>query len=145
MSDYPDLFDLLRSKSNELEQAPSDQAWLKLERRLDRRNLRPRRRVRPLVSWTSAAAAVFLFATLAMGLFLIPGRAAAPNGMAATPATIEEMTISANPAAGADRYRDAALAYAAEATAIEEGAHDRVLRLNAALRGNGLRVATRFR
>ncbi len=145
MSDYPDIFDLLRSKSNELEQAPTDQAWLKLERRLDRRNLRPRRNVRPLVSWTTAAAAVFLFATLALGLFLIPTRSA-PNGMAATPATIEEMPITV-PAAGTDsaHRHDAALAYAAEETVIEEGASDRVLTLNADLKGNSLRVANRFR
>ena len=69
MKSQKDIFDLFRENEHKLQEKPSNQAWNKLEQRLERQ--RGRRRILPFNSYLMAASVVGLLVVITMmgGIF----------------------------------------------------------------------------
>jgi len=67
----PDLFDFFKENESKLHELPSEQVWERLEQKLERRKLRPRRRIRFLQLGQVALVLVFLLITAVLVYYFV--------------------------------------------------------------------------
>ncbi len=66
-----DLFDFFKENESKLHELPSEQVWERLEQKLERRKLRPRRRIRFLQLGQVALVLVFLLITAMLVYYFV--------------------------------------------------------------------------
>jgi hypothetical protein len=66
-----DLFDFFKENESKLHELPSEQVWERLEQKLERRKLRPRRKIRFLQLGQVALVLVFLLITAVLVYYFV--------------------------------------------------------------------------